>query len=315
LNVIAFDKTGTLTEGKFQLTDIVPLNGSSAEDLLRIAGGVEQQSSHPLAQAVVQAAQSQNLELTPAGEFKNISGLGARSAVDGRPVLIGSLKLFNGNGTHPDSKTVDTVQRLENDSKTTMIIHYDGEFLGVLALADTPRPGLREALQGLLDMGIKKLVMLTGDNEQAARNIGTQVGVTDVRAGLLPEDKLAVIQELQTEYGPIAMTGDGVNDAPALATATVGIAMGGAGTAVALETADVALMADDLGQLPFAVGLSRASRAIIRQNLVIALGVIGLLILTSVLGLVQLSGAVILHEGSTILVVLNALRLLRYSLK
>jgi Cd2+/Zn2+-exporting ATPase len=162
-------------------------------------------------------------------------------------------------------------------------------------------------------LGFQKLVMLTGDNAEVAGQIGREVGVTDVRAGLLPEDKLAAIQQLQREYGPIAMTGDGVNDAPALAAATVGIAMGGAGTAVALETADVALMADDLGKLPFAVGLSRASKDIIRQNLAIALGVIALLVLTSVLGLVQLSGAVLLHEGSTILVVLNALRLLRYS--
>ncbi len=167
-------------------------------------------------------------------------------------------------------------------------------------------------LKQLSDLGVKKLVMLTGDNPLAAARIGSEVGVTDVRAGLLPEDKLAAIQALEREHGRLAMTGDGVNDAPALATATVGIAMGGAGTAVALETADVALMADDLGKLPFAVGLSRASRRIIIQNLVIALSVIALLILTSVLGLVELSGAVIFHEGSTILVVVNALRLLVY---
>ena len=193
-----------------------------------------------------------------------------------------------------------------------MAVSQDGRFLGVLALADTPRAGVKETLQKLLDLGVKKLVMLTGDNDDVAQQIGKEVGVTDVRAELLPEQKLAAIKELQQEHGDIAMAGDGVNDAPALATATVGIAMGGAGTAVALETADVALMADDLSKLPFAVGLSRASRSIIRQNLVISLGVIGLLILTSVLGIVQLSGAVILHEGSTILVVLNALRLLRY---
>jgi len=154
--------------------------------------------------------------------------------------------------------------------------------------------------------------MLTGDNEDVARQIGKEIGVTDIRAGLLPQDKLAAVKRLQQAYGHIAMIGDGVNDAPALATATVGIAMGAAGTAVALETADVALMADDLGQLPFAMGLSRASRRIILQNLIISLAVISLLIITSVLGLVQLSGAVILHEGSTILVVLNALRLLHY---
>lgn len=172
--------------------------------------------------------------------------------------------------------------------------------------------GVAGVLKQLGDLGVRKLVMLTGDNPQAAQRIGAEVGVTDVRAGLLPADKLTAIQELAREHGRLAMTGDGVNDAPALATATVGIAMGGAGTAVALETADVALMADDLGKLPFAVGLSRASRRIIVQNVVIALGVIAVLILTSVLGVVQLSGAVIFHEGSTILVVLNALRLLVY---
>jgi Cd2+/Zn2+-exporting ATPase len=173
---------------------------------------------------------------------------------------------------------------------------------------------VKTTLKRLLDLNMQKLVMLTGDNEVVAREVAQQLGVTDVRAGLLPEGKLAAIKELQREFGTIAMTGDGVNDAPALAIANVGIAMGGAGTAIALETADVALMADDLGQLPFAVGLSRASRSIIRQNLAIALGIIGLLVLTSVFGLIQLSGAVILHEGSTILVVLNALRLLRYDL-
>jgi Cd2+/Zn2+-exporting ATPase len=204
------------------------------------------------------------------------------------------------------------VAAFERQGKTTMVVYHDGLFVGVLALADVPRPGVRHTLEKLLDLGLKKLVMLTGDNETVAREIGEELGLTDVRADLLPEDKLAAIKALGQEYGAIAMTGDGVNDAPALAAATVGIAMGGAGTAVALETADVALMADDLSKLPFAVGLSRASRAIIRQNLAIALGVILLLILVAVLGKVQLSGAVVLHEGSTILVVLNALRLLRY---
>lgn len=196
-----------------------------------------------------------------------------------------------------------------------MAVSQGGKFLGVLGLADQPREGVAENLQRLLNLGVKKLVMLTGDNDDVAQQIGQQVGVTDVRAELLPEDKLDAIQELEREHGSIAMTGDGVNDAPALATATVGIAMGGAGTAVALETADVALMADDLGKLPFAVGLSRASRSIIKQNLAISLGVIALLIASSVIGVVGLSGAVILHEGSTILVVGNALRLLAYKNK
>jgi Cd2+/Zn2+-exporting ATPase len=290
------------------------LNGRIENDFLQIAGAVENQSNHPLAQAVVQEAQARKLELPPANGLENFAGRGVKSEVNGRPVLIGSLKLFEAaNGQPPDNELAQTVARLEKTGQTTMVVSHDGQFLGVIALADAPRPGIQNTLQALRDLGFQKLVMLTGDNAEVAGQIGREVGVTDVRAGLLPEDKLAAIQQLQREYGPIAMTGDGVNDAPALAAATVGIAMGGAGTAVALETADVALMADDLGKLPFAVGLSRASKDIIRQNLAIALGVIALLVLTSVLGLVQLSGAVLLHEGSTILVVLNALRLLRYS--
>ncbi|MGB3713265.1 MAG: cation-translocating P-type ATPase [Candidatus Promineifilaceae bacterium] len=315
VTVMAFDKTGTLTDGRFEVTDVIAMNGSGSDELLRIAGAVEQQSNHPLALAVVEAAQKEGLDLPAAGGLENLSGRGVQSEVEGQTVLIGSLRLFQEmNGHLLDDETLGVVERLEGEGKTTMAVSYGGQFLGILALADTPRPGVQTTLQQLLDQGMQKLVMLTGDNSVVAREVAQQVGVTDVRAGLLPEGKLMAIKELQGEYGTIAMTGDGVNDAPALAMANVGIAMGGAGTAMALETADVALMADDLGQLPFAVGLSRASRSIIRQNLVIALGIISLLVLTSVFGVIQLSGAVVLHEGSTILVVLNALRLLRYEM-
>ncbi len=308
LTAMAFDKTGTFTEGNFRLTDIVPLNGVGGDDLLCIAAAAEQQSNHPLALAVVREAQAQGLLLPPANDLANITGRGVSCQVAGAPVLIGSLDLF----PETTGQVAQTVTTFEGQGKTTMIVNHDGFFVGVLALADVPRVGLRGTLDELRDLGIKSLVMLTGDNETVAWQIGRELGLTGVQANLLPEDKLAAIKALGQEYGPIAMIGDGVNDAPALAAATVGIAMGGAGTAAALETADVALMADDLNKLPFAVGLSRASRAIIRQNLAIALLVILLLILVAVLGRVQLSGAVLLHEGSTILVVLNALRLLRY---
>jgi len=313
LQVMAFDKTGTLTTGKFQVTDIQPWNGVSRDDLLRVAAAVEQQSTHPLAQAVVQTAQTKGLTLPAANGLENIPGRGVRSQIEGQPVLIGSLKLFAETPGHaPEESVVQAVEQLEQAGRSTMVVSQNGRFLGVLGLADVPRPQVKEILTSLRQLGIHKLIMLTGDNQAVAQRIAQEVGVTDVLAQLMPEDKLTTIQQLQREHGAVAMTGDGVNDAPALATATVGIAMGGAGTAVALETADVALMADDLSKLPLAVGLSRASRAIIQQNLVISLGVIGLLILTSVVGWVQLSGAVILHEGSTIVVVLNALRLLRY---
>jgi Cd2+/Zn2+-exporting ATPase len=313
LTAMAFDKTGTLTVGQLRMTDIVPTNGASAEELLGIAAAVEQQSNHPVALAVVRAAQEQGLVLPAATGLENIPGRGVRSTVAGQPVLIGSLKLFQETEGHElDATVVQTVGQLEASGRTTMAMSQDGRFLGVLGFADTPRPAVAQTMQRLRRLGIQHLVMLTGDNRGVAEQIAREVGVTDVRAELMPEDKLKAIQQLQSEFGPMAMTGDGVNDAPALAMATVGIAMGGAGTAVALETADIALMGDDLAKLPFAVSLSRASRAIIRQNLGISLGVILLLLVTSVLGLVQLSWAVVLHEGSTIIVVLNALRLLTH---
>jgi Cd2+/Zn2+-exporting ATPase len=313
LDAIAFDKTGTITEGRFAVTDVLPLNGTAGDALLGVAAAVEQQSNHPLAQAVVRAAQEKQLALPQAGSLENVPGRGVRSQVEGDPVLIGSLALFEeSNGHSVPADLRQTIAKLEADGRSTMAVSRNGQFLGVLGLADSTRPGVRETLQTLRRLGVKRLIMLTGDNPKVAARIAGQVGITEVRAGLLPEDKLEAIRALQQETGGVAMVGDGVNDAPALAAATVGIAMGGAGTAVALETADVALMADDIARLPFAVGLSRASRAIIRQNLAVSLGVIGLLILASVAGVVALSGAVVLHEGSTIVVVLNALRLLRY---
>ncbi len=313
IEVMAFDKTGTLTEGKFRVTDILPMNGYSAAELLTIAAAVEQQSNHPVAGAVVAAAREQQLELPSAGSLENVAGKGVISMIDRQPVLAGSIKLFQETGWYSLNEPLEqTITRLEAEGKTTMAVSLGGKFLGVLALADTPRPGIHQVMDELRQLGIGKLVMLTGDNDRVAAQIAHQVGVTDVNAGLLPEDKLLAINKLKDAYGNVAMTGDGVNDAPALATATVGIAMGGAGTAVALETADIALMADDLGKLPFAVGLSRAARRIIIQNLTISLGVILVLIITSLTQTIALTGTVIVHEGSTIVVVLNALRLLRY---
>ncbi len=313
LRAMAFDKTGTLTQGRFRVTDVLPVAPLTEEQLLRLAGAVEQQSSHPLAKAVVEAMEARGIAAPAAQAVQNVAGRGLLSQVDGLPVQIGSLSFFQETGGIPiEPALAAAVEALERQAKSTILVASGGRMAGVLALADQPRPGIAALLQQLRRLGIAQLVMLTGDNRAAAEQIAAAVGMTDVRAGLLPQDKLVAIQSLERQYGPLAMIGDGVNDAPALATATVGVAMGGAGTAVALETADVALMADDLSKLAFAVGLSRASRRIIVQNVAIALGVIGLLILTSVLGVVQLSGAVILHEGSTIVVVLNALRLLVY---
>ncbi len=313
LKAIAFDKTGTITSGTFNVTDVIPLDNQSADELLRIAGAVEQQSNHPLAQAVVRAAQAKKLALPKADGLENVPGRGVRSTIEGQSVFIGSLKLFTETAKlSPDKSLTDKLDELERAGRSTMLVSRGDKFLGILGLADTARPNIQGVMGELRRLGIEHLVMLTGDNDDVANNIAKQVGLTEVQAELMPEDKLKIVKELESKYQAIAMIGDGVNDAPALATATVGIAMGGAGTAVALETADVALMSDDLAKLPFAVGLSRASRQIIQQNLVISLGVIALLILTSVLGIVQLGFAVILHEGSTLVVVGNALRLLAY---
>jgi Cd2+/Zn2+-exporting ATPase len=343
LDALAFDKTGTITRGQPEVTDVVsairhppsatspdrdvgpppstksPANGLplTADDLLSLAAAVESRSSHPLAQAIVRAAKARGLTLPEAGDLEAISGRGVSSSLNDQPVLIGNLKLFEGEGISVPEELQATVEKLEDEGKTTMIVYGsasdgDARFLGVIGVADAPRPTAQRALQGLKQLGIRKTVMLTGDNERVAATIAQRVGLTDYRADLLPEQKVEAIKSLISKYGQVAMVGDGVNDAPALAQATVGIAMGGAGTDVALETADVALMADDLSKLPFAIGLSRATRRVIRQNLAISLGVILLLIVTSVIGAVSLSLAVILHEGSTLAVVANALRLLRF---
>ncbi len=309
LSVIAFDKTGTITTGKPSVTDVVVLQGDEAT-LLATAASVESRSGHPLAQAVVRAARQRKLDWQPASQVQSVTGKGMHAVVSTAKVSIGNLRLFEHDDV-PDGVR-QQVARWEALGRTTMLVRADGVFLGLLALADTPRPGMREVFAKLASLGIDQTVMLTGDNEQVAKAVAASVGITDVRAGLLPEDKLEVIDELLHENALVAMVGDGVNDAPAMARATIGIAMGGAGTDVALETADVALMADDLSRLPFAIALSHASHTIIQQNLWAAFGVVALLIPATLFGLAGMGIAVLIHEGVTVLVVLNALRLLRF---
>ncbi|MDD5444786.1 MAG: heavy metal translocating P-type ATPase, partial [Pseudomonas fluorescens] len=309
LTAIAFDKTGTLTIGKPRVTDVVAVSGDEAR-LLTIAAAVESRSAHPLAQAVVAEAKGRGLTWSEAGETESVTGKGVRAAFDGQKVVIGNVKLFDGESIPEVIR--QHAERLQTEGKTIMLIQADGQFLGVVALADTPREGVKQVLERLRQIGIGKTIMLTGDNERVGRAIADAVGLDEVKAGLLPEDKVKAMEELGQRYGQVAMIGDGVNDAPAMACATVGIAMGGAGTDVALETADVALMADDLSRLPFAVALSRASRRIIRQNLWVSLGMVAVLIPATLLGWAGIGVAVLLHEGSTIVVVLNALRLLTY---
>ena len=259
---------------------------------------------------MIQAAQQRAVSWNEPSAVEAVTGKGLRAKIDGRAVLIGNLALF-GSQAVPEPLAQE-VARLESDGNTTMVVQSDGVFLGVIAVADTPRAGAREVLDRLRALGVGKIVMLTGDNERTARAVGRSVGLDEVRAGLLPEQKVEAVDALVRQYGRVAMIGDGVNDAPALAKATVGIAMGGAGTDVALETADAALMGDDLAKLPFAIALSRAARSVIRQNVWVSLGVVAALVPLTALGIAGIGPAVLVHEGSTVVVVLNALRLLAF---
>ncbi|MCC6906865.1 MAG: cadmium-translocating P-type ATPase [Phycisphaerales bacterium] len=309
INAIAFDKTGTLTIGKPEVTDLRPADGISAEELIRVSAAVERRSQHPLAAAIVRRAQSSGIVLPEAGELQSVTAKGVRSEVEGKVVEIGSLRLWEGDGVIP-SPINTAVDSLQKAGRSIVVVRHGERWLGVIGVADQPRAGARAVLDQLRGLGIQRIVMLTGDNRGVGEAVGREVGVDEVKAGLLPEDKVAAIREMVQTYGSVAMVGDGVNDAPALANATVGIAMGGAGTAVALETADAALMGDDLSRLPFAFALSRRVRAIILQNLFIALGVIAVLVTASVGGWSGIGPTVIVHEGSTLVVLANALRLL-----
>lgn len=315
LEAIAMDKTGTITRGRPEVTDILPLSGMDATELLRIAAAVESRSTHPLAQAVVRRAQKENLALPSTSELQTIQGRGVQSEVNGKRVRIGNLALFEEAGITVPPDTAQSYRELGQTGKPTMLVGLGEELIGILALADELRPETPDTLLRLKALGIKSLILLTGDNARVAQVIAKSAGLTDVRADLLPEDKVTAIKELLQQHGKVAMVGDGVNDAPALANATVGIAMGAGGTDVALETADVALMADDLSKLPFAVALSRESRRVIQQNLYISLGVIALLVPATLFGFANIGIAVFFHEGSTLLVVANALRLFRFSVK
>lgn len=312
IQAFALDKTGTITTGKAMVTDLVPTDGATRDELLRVTAAVERKSQHPLAEAVVRRASDSKLDLPEAGDLQSITGRGIRSSIAGTRVEVGSLRLWDEEGLRIPDTIVDAVDSLRAQGRSTLVVRYGDRWLGVLGVADRPRTEIPTTLDALRGLGIRPLVMLTGDNRGVADAIGREIGMDRVLADLLPENKVAAIEKLRSRYGQVAMVGDGVNDAPALAKATVGIAMGGAGTAAALETADMVLMADDLGRLPFAVGLSRMTRTIIRQNLYFSLAVIVLLLATTVSGVFGIGAAVFVHESSTLVVIANALRLLGY---
>ncbi len=316
-DVVVLDKTGTLTEGKPALTDVVP-TGVDEGRLLQLAASLESRSAHPLATAILAGAERRGVVPAEVGDLEEVSGKGVTARVDGAPVLLGNRAIMADAGVTLGAAAEARAEALERAGKTTVFVaegSVDGggpRLVGILALRDEPRPAARGALASLRRLGVKRLVMLTGDTDRVARAVAEELGIDEARAGLLPEDKARAVHELRARYRRVIMVGDGVNDAPAMVAADVGIAMGGAGSDVALETADIALMADDLTRLPYAISLSRASRRTIVINLVVSLGVIALLVPSALLGLTGIGVAVAIHESSTLVVVANALRLLAF---
>jgi Cd2+/Zn2+-exporting ATPase len=308
LKALALDKTGTLTSGRPEVTDLRPEPGISELELLTITAAVEQRSQHPLALAIVRKASGATLPQS--GDLQSVTAKGVKSVIQGQPVEIGNPRLWQDDGITVPPSILLTIESLKSAGRSVVISRHGDRWLGVLGIADPVRPNAMESVSRLHRLGLRPLVMLTGDNHGVGEAVGRSVGVDEVRADLLPEDKLAIIRKLSSEHGAVGMVGDGVNDAPALANASVGIAMGGAGTAVALETADVALMGDDLSKLGYAITLARSARRVIQQNLFVSLSVILLLIIVTTTGWMRIGWAVMLHEGSTLVVIVNSLRLL-----
>ena len=315
LKAIAFDKTGTLTKGVPIVTDFEVLYQQIEEkELLSIITALENRSQHPLASAIMKKADQENIPYSEimVEDFSSITGRGIEGSVNGTTYYIGSPQLFSELFVSDFTQAFeDKVNYLQNQGKTVMIIGTEQNILGIIAVADEVREISKEVIQKLNQLGIKKTIMLTGDNKGTADAIGAHVGVSDIQSELLPQDKLDYMKQLRSEFGKVAMVGDGVNDAPALAASTVGIAMGGAGTDTALETADVALMGDDLRKLPFTVKLSRKALNIIKANITFAIAIKFIALLLVVPGWLTLWIAILSDMGATILVTLNGLRLMK----
>ncbi|WP_067840858.1 heavy metal translocating P-type ATPase [Amphibacillus sediminis] len=315
VKTIAVDKTGTLTKGEPRLTDVIPYQDITRKEILTTVLAVEQLSDHPLAKAVVQGALSE-LKDQPkeqAHALQAFNGRGVQAIYQNCKVFIGNRSLFEEElSLSLPAELAERLIELEATGTTAMVIRKGEQYLGIIGLIDQPRPESHAVIRQLQEIGIKRIAMLTGDNQQVANRIAAEIGINDVYGSLLPEDKVTIINQLKEQEDKVAMIGDGVNDAPAMTNSSVSIAMGAAGSDVALETADIALMADHLKALPFAMQLSRKSKAIIKQNLWLSLAVTALLIPASIFNFAGIGIVVLIHEGSTIAVVFNALRLLAY---
>ena len=308
---VAFDKTGTLTKGDLRVVSVIALNGVMPERILQLAASLERRSEHPIGAAIVARAMEQGLLPLAVDQFQALPGLGAEALVDGTRVVIGSHRLFEERGTcSPDVHAGIEAAAVAAGGQTVVIVGADAP-IGIIAVSDRPRESARDAVRMLREHGVTHVALLTGDHAAAAAALGEAVGVDEVRAGLLPADKVRAVEELRTRYGSLAMVGDGINDAPALAAADVGIAMGVAGSDAALETADVALMADELLKIPYALRLSRATVRNVRANIAFSIGLKGVFMVLAVMGVATLWMAVVADMGASLIVIANALRLLR----
>jgi len=311
IRVVAFDKTGTLTTGEAKVTDVVPVDGFTAEDVLSLAAGVEARSEHPLAQAIMKEARKRRLEPRNVTDFAALTGTGAAGKLNGDSCLVGNLKLMQ--DFHIELGVYyQKAKDLQEEGKTVVFVALNRRLVGLVALADAVRESAKQAFHDLREAGIERIVMITGDNETTARAVAREVRVDEYYAELLPEDKVDIVRLLIERYSSVGVVGDGVNDAPALASASVGIAMGVVGSPTALETADVALMSDDLGKLPYTMRLSRQSLKIIKQNIAFSLFVILVLVASALAGWLKLSMGVFGHEWSALVVIANGMRLLRF---
>ncbi|MCX5853632.1 MAG: heavy metal translocating P-type ATPase, partial [Deltaproteobacteria bacterium] len=311
VKVIAFDKTGTLTIGRPEVTDVLTFGSMGEQEVLDLAGTIESRSGHPLAAAIVRKARESGVfSGQPMEDFHENAGLGVTATVRGRSCVVGSPRCHLEQGISL-GEAEEAVARLENEGKTVVLVSADGRLTGLVAIADTVRPGAVEALQRLSRAGVRT-VMLTGDNERSARAIAHQVGVNEYEAQLLPTDKVDVIRRLREKYGLVAMVGDGINDAPAMAVADVGIAMGAAGTDIAIEAGDIVLMSDDLAKIAFVRELSCRAVATIRQNIVVSLINVAFMVVMALLGYLGLVTGLLLNEASALFVIANALRLLKW---
>ncbi len=310
LRVVAMDKTGTLTEGRFAVVEVVPLAGHGEADLIERVAALEQHSNHPIARAIVAHAEERGLALPPVEGFQTIAGKGATGRVEGREYWLGSHRYLEERGQETP-EIHDRLEAMSAAGRTVVVVGNSEHVCGLIAIADAVRPEAARTVAEIREAGIERVVMLTGDNRGTAEAVGRATGVDEVQAELLPADKVAAVEELVRRYGTVAMVGDGVNDAPALARASLGIAMGAAGSDAAIETADVALMSDQLDRIPWLVRHARRTLSIIRQNIVVSIGVKIVFVALTFVGLATLWTAIAADMGVSLLVILNALRLLR----